>query len=84
MECKKAQDWRRKDSDAVMPTRPEREPDLRVLSLGAGVQSTAVLLMSATGELPKLDAAVFADTQWEPKAVYEHLEWLIGCSRDSF
>lgn len=49
---------------------------LRVLSLGAGVQSTCVLLMSCKGELPRLDAAVFADTQWEPKAVYKHLAWL--------
>ena len=49
---------------------------IKVLSLGAGVQSTTVLLMSCRGELPKLDAAVFADTQWEPKAVYKHLAWL--------
>lgn len=52
------------------------EPKLRVLSLGAGVQSSTVLLMSCVGELPKLDAAVFADTGWEPQAVYRHLEWL--------
>jgi hypothetical protein len=49
---------------------------LQVLSLGAGVQSTTLLLMSIRGELPRLDAAIFADTQWEPKAVYEHLGWL--------
>lgn len=49
---------------------------MKILSLGAGVQSTTVLLMSCVGELPKLDAAIFADTQWEPKAVYKHLEWL--------
>lgn len=49
---------------------------IRVLSLGAGVQSTCVLLMSCKGVLPKLGAAVFADTQWEPKAVYKHLAWL--------
>ena len=49
---------------------------LKVLSLGAGVQSTCVLLMSCESMLPKLDAAVFADTQWEPKAVYKHLAWL--------
>jgi len=49
---------------------------IRVLSLGAGVQSTTVLLMSCRGLLPKLDAAVFADTQWEPAAVYRHLDWL--------
>ena len=51
---------------------------IRVLSLGAGVQSSTVLLMSCVGELPKLDAAVFADTGWEPRAVYEHLTWLEG------
>jgi len=49
---------------------------LKVLSLGAGVQSTTLLLMSCLGELPLLDAAVFADTQWEPAEVYAHLGWL--------
>ena len=48
----------------------------RVLSLGAGVQSSVVLLMSARGELPSLDLAIFADTGWEPRAVYQHLDWL--------
>lgn len=47
---------------------------LEVLSFGAGVQSTTLLYMSCDGVLPKLDAAIFADTQWEPKAVYAHLE----------
>lgn len=46
---------------------------MRVLSLGAGVQSTAVALMALAGELPPLDAAIFADTGWEPPAVYGHL-----------
>lgn len=49
-------------------------PTARILSLGAGVQSTTLLLLSARGELPKLDAAVFSDTGWEPRAVYEHLD----------
>jgi hypothetical protein len=49
---------------------------LDVLSLGAGVQSTTLFLMSCRGLLPKLDAAVFADTGWEPKAVYENVNWL--------
>lgn len=49
---------------------------LTVLSLGAGVQSSTVLLMSCRGLLPQLDAAIFADTQWEPREVYEHLDWL--------
>jgi hypothetical protein len=51
-------------------------PPLNILSLGAGVQSSTVLLMSCVGELPKLDCAIFADTGWEPRAVYEHLERL--------
>lgn len=49
---------------------------LRVLSLGAGVQSSTLLLMAVHGEL-ELDRAIFADTQWEPKAVYDWLETLI-------
>ena len=44
---------------------------LRVLSCGCGVQSSTVLLMSIHGELPKLDAAIFADTGDEPEAVYK-------------
>ncbi len=49
---------------------------LRLLSLGAGVQSTTLLLLSALGELPRLDGAIFADTGWEPRAVYVHLDRL--------
>ncbi|MDO8615890.1 MAG: hypothetical protein Q7T33_09180 [Dehalococcoidia bacterium] len=32
--------------------------------------------MSCVGELDKLDGAIFADTGWEPAAVYRHLEYL--------
>jgi len=46
---------------------------LRVLSLGAGVQSTTVLLLALSGEIEPIDAAIFADTGWEPRAVYAHL-----------
>ena len=54
----------------------------RILNLGAGVQSSTVLLMSCLGQLPKLDLAVFADTGWEPKAVYRHLWWLAEYAAD--
>ncbi len=48
--------------------------DLRIISLGAGVQSTAMYLMALDGELtPKPDYAIFADTQREPPWVYENL-----------
>lgn len=59
------------------------DPKMQILSLGAGVQSSALLLMSIRGLLPKLDLAVFADTQWEPREVYEHLERLKGIAADS-
>lgn len=52
------------------------EPTLRILSLGAGVQSTALLIASAAGILPRVDACVFADTGWEPARVYTHLDRL--------
>tara|TARA_R100000697_G_scaffold16680_4_gene23498 strand:+ start:1570 stop:2385 length:816 start_codon:yes stop_codon:yes gene_type:complete len=48
-----------------------------ILSLGAGVQSSALALMAAKGEVtPMPDVAVFADTGYEPKAVYDWLDWL--------
>jgi len=50
---------------------------LEVISLGAGVQSTVMALMAAKGELsPMPDCAIFADTKFEPKGVYTHLDWL--------
>ena len=48
-------------------------------SLGGGVQSTALALLLDRGLLPgypQPDLAVFADTQWEPRAVYDNIEWL--------
>lgn len=51
-------------------------PTMRILSLGAGVQSTTLALMAADGTLPDLNAAIFADTGWEPKAVYRQVDRL--------
>ena len=52
-----------------------------ILSLGGGVQSTALALMAAGGDLPpdfrRPSAAIFADTGWEPASVYTHLRWLV-------
>ena len=54
----------------------EKEPKLRILSLGAGVQSSTMALMADAGEFGiKPDAAVFADTGWEPEPVIKHLEY---------
>jgi len=54
------------------------KPSLTVLSLGAGVQSSTLLLMACKGEIEKPDVALFADTGWESKATYKHLAWLKG------
>lgn len=52
---------------------------MRIISLGAGVQSTTMALLAAHGEVtPMPDCAVFADTGAEPQAVYEHLSWLMS------
>ena len=65
----------------------EREVSCRVLSLGAGVQSTVLALMMSGSRVPgkfsehgyrKPDFAIFADTGWEPGEVYKHLGWLEG------
>jgi hypothetical protein len=47
------------------------------ISLGAGVQSSTMALMAARGEItPMPDGAIFADTQSEPRGVYEWLDKL--------
>jgi hypothetical protein len=54
--------------------------NLRILNLGAGLQSTTLYLMSLKQTIPEsvplYDYAIFADTQEEPTAVYHHLQWL--------
>lgn len=50
---------------------------IHILSLGAGVQSSTLALMAAKGEIaPMPSCAIFADTQGEPKNVYEWLDYL--------
>lgn len=55
----------------------EPEYNLRVISLGAGVQSSAMYWLAEIGEIkPKPDYAIFADTQQEPPWVYENLKYM--------
>ena len=57
--------------------RADPEPTHRVLSLGGGVQSTVLALLSAkTDSVPTVDAAVCSDTGEEHAYTYEHLDWL--------
>lgn len=51
--------------------------DVTYLSLGAGVQSSAMLVLACTtDQVPTPDFAVFADTGDEPPWVYEYLQTL--------
>lgn len=57
-----------------------------VISLGAGVQSSVLLLMAAHGELEERgwrrpDVAVMADTGWERRGTYEWLPVLRDAAR---
>jgi len=55
----------------------KKEPTMRILSLGAGVQSSCLALMAQEGLTKhKPDYMIFADTGWEPSFVYEHVEYL--------
>lgn len=54
---------------------------MRILSLGAGVQSSALLLMCQNGDVEPIDCAIFADTGSEPQKVYEWLEVLKSKSK---
>lgn len=42
------------------------------------MQSSTLLLLAAQGAIPGFTAAIFADTGWEPAAVYRHLDRLTG------
>jgi len=50
----------------------------RILSLGAGGQSSTLAMMMKSGDIPKADLVIFADTGAEPSAVYRWLGWLVG------
>ena len=48
-----------------------------IISLGAGLQSTTMLLMACHAELtPKPSAAIFADTGWEREQTYKTVDFL--------
>lgn len=49
---------------------------MKILSLGLGVQSTALYYMCSNGQLPRLDYAIFADLGKEKKATIQYLKYL--------
>lgn len=68
----------RAEPERINPFVSNELPGLRhIISLGAGVQSSTLALMAAHGLVrPMPEVAIFADTGWEPRAVYEWLDWL--------
>ena len=57
---------------------------LKFISLGVGVQSTAVYLMSSMGyKLPRADVSVFADPQAEHPKTYDILKWLLNWKEEN-
>ena len=53
------------------------------LSLGGGVQSTALFLMSLHGEIENpCQWAIFADTGWERAGTYENIEYLTEYAKE--
>ena len=64
------------ENEVKASRRVQGTPTLRVISLGGGVQSTVMTLLAEEGAFDKPDCAIFADTKWEPKQVYENVAWL--------
>jgi hypothetical protein len=56
---------------------------MKVLSLGMGVQSTALYYMSSMGELPKFDYAIFVDPGREKIKTYGYLKFLQAWQKDN-
>lgn len=56
---------------------------MKVISLGVGVQSTALYYMSSMGELPRADVAIFADTGAEKTATREYYDFLMDWQRSN-
>jgi hypothetical protein len=60
--------------ERLTAARSETTIGLRVLCLDADVQSTTLALMAGRGIIgPMPDCTIFADTGWEPAAIYDHL-----------
>lgn len=55
----------------------------RTLSLGGGVQSSTLALMSAHGDVDRVDSVIFADTQNETAETYAWLDLMEGWMADA-
>jgi|TARA_Y100000310_G_scaffold304102_1_gene342968 hypothetical protein len=57
-------------------SKDSKEIQMKIISLGLGVQSTAMYLMSSLGEIDRADYAVFADPGLEHPETYQLLNFL--------
>ena len=57
--------------------------EMKVISLGVGVQSTVLYYMSSIGELPRADVAIFADTGAEKTATSEYYDYLLNWQKEN-
>lgn len=48
---------------------------LTFLSLGAGVQSSVMLMLAIRGEIERPDHVLFADTGWDGQRTLAHVDW---------
>lgn len=53
-----------------------KQENMRFLSLGAGVQSSVMLMMALRGEIERPDHVIFSDVGWESLHIYLHVDWL--------
>lgn len=56
---------------------------MKVISLGLGLQSTAMYLMSSTGFIERADCAIFADPGAESVETYKYLDWLLKWAEEN-
>jgi len=56
---------------------------MKIISLGLGVQSTTMYLMSSLGELDRADHAVFADPGAEHPETYELLDYVLNWQQEN-
>ncbi len=56
---------------------------MKVISLGLGVQSTALYYMSSMGILPRCDYAIFSDLGKEKEETYKYLEFLLRWEQEN-
>lgn len=56
---------------------------LNIISLGLGVQSSAMYYMSSMGVLPRADYAVFADLGAEKDKTYRNLDYMLNWQKEN-